>query len=125
MKTTAMRTIAITSLILIAASPAMAREPQTQTVPAWRWVNAVTENGETGKVCAIEFGGNVAEIGRHEDRVLVSYSPAYAAFRASSCERGTMFFLPIAEFEGMTARYRERAAASQEEVQVIRSLLKK
>lgn len=121
-----MTMIATLATILANTPAARADDPKTQIAPNWRWVDVVTENGQTGESCGIEPGGRVDEIGRLGDRVLVRYSPPPGRKPwGTACKGGKLFFLPIVEFEQMTARYRERAAVLQEEVRVIRSLLKK
>lgn len=97
------------------------------TVPAWQWVYPISsaDGYSSGHTCAIDFGGQLTEIGRSGELVLARYSQAGRGFHGAECEKGQIFFIPASDFDTMNGRYDKRREQEDAKASLARNLLQK
>ena len=119
-------------LLPLRSSAQQVKKGDRATVPGWTRVEvknpepvkSVISSVGYGEFCGIQQGSTVTVVGIEGDRLLVRYSIGGGGPRGTPCLSGVVFFTTKEAFSKMTAEYHRVQKAEQDELELVRRLLR-
>jgi hypothetical protein len=112
--------------------PEITEDDIVTTVPGWQWVEVMNPDGvrngngrtEFNEPCGIDIGGTLLVKATEGKNYLVEYiTEGNKVVYGTPCPSGTVFFIPIHEFSGMTAAYEKAVASEKNKKEMVAGLL--